>query len=62
MWDGMRFHYQHACTYRIPWLTPNPAGSMTVKKIVLFGVGNSPLGSTFPPIDELLIEDTGQKH
>lgn len=43
MYDGMRFHYQHACANRIPWLTPNPAGSMTIKKIVLFGVGNSPV-------------------
>lgn len=35
LYDGMRFHYQHACTYRIPWLTPNPAGAMTVRDNVL---------------------------
>ena len=37
LYDGMRFHYQHACTYRIPWLTPNPAGAMTIEKVVLYG-------------------------
>ncbi len=51
MYDGMRFHYQHACANRIPWLTPNPAGSSRPNKkpasagALVFGAGDGPAGA-----------------